>query len=228
VSITTSEAARRLGVSAHEVRRLVGSGDLAATPVGRMLLVDQAMVRARMHARPGPGRALAPRTAWAALWEASGERATWLDRSTRSRLRRWLREHDAEVVAAACRRRAERTDLRVLATYRDDVVSAAGVVISGITARDQVSAGISAVGDVADEVYCSRLTLGALTREYGLARTGPTNVVVRVPAFGNDVVLARLAMPVAVVAIDLSESTDVRTRRAGFTLLARAIDEHIR
>jgi len=228
VSVTTSEAARRLGVSANEVRRLLAAGDLKAVSVGRIFLVDEASVRTRLRAPKGRGRALAPQIAWAALLEASGERALWLDRSTRSRLRRWLRDHDPDAIAAGCRRRAVRADLRVLPTYRAAVMSTEGVVVGGMSARDQVVSGIVAVGDVADEMYCSKETLEKLSRDYGLSHAGAANLIVRVPTFDSDQVLTRRVMPRAVVAVDLLESDDVRTRRLGAQILARAVADQDR
>jgi excisionase family DNA binding protein len=226
--VTTGEAAERLGVSAHEVRRLVASGDLAATRAGRTILVDDAAVRARLRSRTGRGRALAPATAWAALLEASGERAAWLERSTKSRLRRWLRERDPELIAVACRRRAERRELNVLPTYDDAVMSARGVVTGGISAADQLASQISDVGAGTSEMYCSRHTLDALTRDFGLTGTGRPNLIVRIPTFDDASVLGRPVMPVAVVAVDMSESADARTRRAGLDILTKAIRDHLR
>jgi len=228
VSVTTSEAARRLGVSANEVRRLLAAGDLKAVSVGRIFLVDEASVRTRLRAPKGRGRALAPQIAWAALLEASGERALWLDRSTRSRLRRWLRGHDPDAIAAGCRRRAVRVDLRVLPTYRGAVMSTQGVVAGGMSARDQVDSGIVAVGDVAEEMYCSKETLDKLSRDYGLSQLGAANLIVRVPTFDDDQVLTRRVMPRAVVAVDLLESDDVRTRRLGAQILTRAVADQDR
>ena len=66
VSVTVNEAARLLGVSAHEVRRLVEAGTLTAERRGRMLLVDDASVARRAQTPVRRGRTLSPRTAWAA------------------------------------------------------------------------------------------------------------------------------------------------------------------
>lgn len=49
------------------------------------------------------------------------------------------------------------------------------------------------------------------------------DLVVRVPWFEELPFAERAHMPVAVVAVDLAETADVRTRRAGLTLLADAL-----
>jgi hypothetical protein len=97
-----------------------------------------------------------------------------------------------------------------------------------MSARDQIDSGIVAVGDVADEMYCSKETLDKLSRDYGLSQIGAANLIVRVPTFDNDQVLARRVMPRAVVAVDLLESDDVRTRRVGAQILARAVADQDR
>jgi excisionase family DNA binding protein len=227
VPITTGEAAMRLGVSAHEVRRLIAAGELTATPAGRFLLVDEASVRRRGGVQIGRGRALAPGTAWAALWEASGERADWLDRATRSRLRSWLRDRSAEAIAVACRRRAERHELRALPAYRGAVITDDDVVLGGMSAAEQVGADIVTLGDHEDELYCADATLRRLTKEYGLSSAGQANLIVRVPKLADVELLRRPVMPVAVVAVDLLDSDDVRTRRAGAKLLEQAITVHV-
>jgi excisionase family DNA binding protein len=227
VSITTTEAARRLRVSPREVRRLIAAGDLTAESTGRFFLVDETSLQARARVTVRMGRALAPRTAWAALWEASGERAEWLDRSTRSRLRAWIRRHDGEYIAQACRRRAVRHDLRVLPAYLTAVVSDAAVVTSGMSLAGDLNADVVTAGEVVAEVYCAQDTSDRLRDTFKIGAAGQTNLVLRVPSFADPRVLDRDRMPVAVVAIDLLESADVRTRRAGTQLLDRAITENV-
>ena len=220
--LTVGEAAERLGVSGHEVRRLIRTGALPASRVGRTLVVDDEAVAARARLPIGAGRAFAPRTAWAALWELSGLRADWLDAPGRSRLRTRLSGLDPEQLVAATRGRAERHALRVLPAYRERVLQAEGVVPSGMTAAGVVGADVVAT-EAADEVYCRADRLQALRREFGLADRGEPNLVVRVPTFAQLPVELREQMPVAVVAVDLAESADVRTRRAGLTLLSDAL-----
>ncbi len=220
--LTVDQAATRLGVSAQEVRRLVRAGTLPATRVGRTLVLTEDAVDERARMPVGPGRVLSASAAWATLWELSGERADWLDRPARSRLAARLESSDAEQVVAAVRDRAERLPLRVLRSYRDRVLDADGVVVSGITAAEAVGADV-VTAEAVVEFYCTAATLGGLRREFGLSDRGEPNLVVRVPRFGDLPLTGRAHMPAAVVAVDLAESADVRTRRAGLDLLTTAL-----
>jgi excisionase family DNA binding protein len=244
MALTTSEAARRLQVTPREVRRLIAAGDLVAESAGRFFLVDEASVAARVRVPVLAGRALAEGTAWAGLLEASGERAGWLDAPTRSRLRSWLRGRDVEHIAAACRRRAVRHELRVLPAYATIVATDPDVVAAGMRAAADVGADIVSLAESLTEVYCSASTLDRLNETFqltdtrpatstaggtGVVRSGavPANLIVRVPSFTDPQVLARSVMPAAVVAVDLSEAANLRTRRAGLDLLAATIQAHL-
>lgn len=226
--LTTEQAAAVLHVSAAEVRRLVRDGELPATSAGRMLLLDDAPVRRRARLA-GRGRPLDPAVAWAALWELSGERADWVGQRTRTRLRSWFDGRSPEAVATACRRRAEVHEVRVLPTYRGAVLGHAGVVASGLTAAGEVGADVVAWGENVAVAYCGREVLETLERRYGLSGRGAPNLSLRVPRLEDwTPLVARRAMPVAVVAVDLLEDDDVRTRRAGADLLSRCLEEYLR
>ena len=220
--LTVSQAAERLGVGPEQVRRLIRAGKLAARKVGRTLVLDDDAVDSRARLPITAGRALAPRTAWAALWLLSGEDVDWLVPADRSRLLARLRGHDAEWLVAASRNRAERYESRVLPAYRQRVLATDGVVPSGLTAAAAVGADIVAA-ESADEVYCAAGTLAVLRHELGLSERGQANLVVRVPRYDRLDLTGRTHMPAAVVAVDLAESAEVRTRRAGLDMLAAAL-----
>ena len=222
--LTVGQAAERLGVGPEQVRRLIRAGRLAAHRVGRTLVLDEDAVDGRARLPITAGRALAPRTVWAALWRLSGEDVDWLSAADRSRLVARLRGYDAERLVAAARERAERYELRVLPAYRHRVLAADGVIPSGLTAAAVVGADIVAA-ESADEVYCAAGTLTALRRELGLSDRGQPNLVVRVPRYDRLDLTGRAHMPAAVVAVDLAESAEVRTRRAGLDMLAAALSD---
>ena len=96
--------------------------------------------------------------------------------------------------------------------------AAGGVVASGLTAAAAVGADILTAG-AEDEAYCSTVTFARLRRDYALSDPGQANLLLRIPCFALDL-LGRAGMPDAVVAVDLAESSDVRTRRAGLKLLS--------
>lgn len=216
--VTTDQAAARLGVSRQEVLRLINQGALPARRVGRMFLVHPTPLAARERVRPGRGRPFAARVAWAALWEIGGQAADWLSRSQRSRLRSWLRDHDAADVALACRKRAHVHDLRILPAYLERLSTSSGTVRTGMSVAGAVGADIVGSEDV--ELYCSGKTLADLSATYLLAPATSPNVRIRVPSFEFPDLFRRVAMPPAVVAADLADSADGRTRRAGLELLA--------
>lgn len=222
--LTVGQAAERLGVGPEQVRRLIRAGKLAARTVGRTLVLDEDAVDGRARLPITAGRSLAPRTAWAALWQLSGEDVDWLAPADRSRLVARLRGYDAERLVAASRDRAERYELRVLPAYRQRALAADGVVPSGLTAAAAVGADIVAA-ESADVVYCTAGTLAALRRELGLSERGQANLVVRVPRYDRLSLAGRAHMPAAVVAVDLAESAEVRTRRAGLDVLAAALGD---
>ncbi|WP_346619236.1 helix-turn-helix domain-containing protein [Blastococcus montanus] len=222
--LTVDQAAERLGVEPEQVRRLIRAGKLVARRVGRTLVLDEDAVEGRARLPITAGRALAPRTVWAALWQLSGEDVDWLPPGDRSRLLARLRGYDAERLVAAARDRAERHELRVLPAYRQRLLDADGVVPSGLTAAAAVGADIIAA-EAAAEVYCTQGVLDQLRRELGLSERGEANLVVRVPRYEGLQLTGRAHMPVAVVAVDLAESPDVRTRRAGLDLLAAALGD---
>jgi hypothetical protein len=188
--------------------------------VGQTVVIDDDAVDARARLAVRPGRLLVPATAWGALWELSGERAAWLSRADRSRLHA-LRRYDAEQLVAATQGRAKRHAVRVLPASRDDVLAADRVVVSGLTAAAAVGADIiSAGGD--DEAYCSTATFARLRGDHALTDRGQAHLILHMPGF--DLPLGgRERMPDAVVAVDLAESSKVRTRRAGLWLLSEAL-----
>ncbi|TYP90779.1 helix-turn-helix domain-containing protein [Blastococcus xanthinilyticus] len=222
--LTVDQAAERLGVEPEQVRRLIRAGKLAARRVGRTLVLDEDAVESRARLPITAGRALAPHTAWAALWQLSGEDVAWLPPADRSRLLARLRGYDPDQLVAACRDRAERHELRVLPAYRQRLLDTDGVVPSGLTAAAAVGADIVA-REAAVEVYSSQDTLDGLRGDLGVSDRGEPNLVVRVPRYDELTLTGRAHMPAAVVAVDLAESPDVRTRRAGLDLLAAALGD---
>ena len=220
--LTVVQASARLAVSEHEVRRLVHAGTLTARRVGRSFVLDEEPVTARASLRITSGRALAPATAWAALWEPSGERATWMEATSRSRLLARLRTMEVEDLLAAVRERSDRVGLRVLPTYRDRVLDVPGVVATGMSAAHAAGADVAAIA-APTEACCTARTLDALTRRFALSPRGESNLLVHVSRFEALPLDDRQVLPVAAVAADLARSPEVRTRRAGTDLLATAL-----
>ena len=103
--ITTAEAARILGISTRQVRRLVALGSLREAARGLLVEPD---IRRELSRRQGAvlRRPLDHDTAWAAIDLLSGGGASFIGDRQRSRLRQRLRASTVEDVVTMTRRRA--------------------------------------------------------------------------------------------------------------------------
>jgi hypothetical protein len=222
VEITSRQAAEQLGVTQQRVQTLFAAGDLGGRMVAGRLVVDSGDIQARLTRRPGRGRPLAARVAWGLLWELSGERAHWLAASERSRLRTNIRKLNAEEVVLRARRRAALHQYRILPTYVDRLAADAACVPSGVDAASAVGADIVAVGFA--EVYTARSTHDRLVTQYAMVEGGnDADINVNLRVLEDDLIFllnGRTHMPSAVVACDLMESPEPRTRRAGTLILS--------
>lgn len=225
MALTVTEAAQRLGVTERQVRRLIFNGALRAERRGRDWLVDDAEVIRRSERTPSAGRPFAPHVAWAALWYLSDLSPDWLTPQEMSRLRRWLRNADADRLTLATRTRADLHRCRILPEYLDTVIPESGVVRGGLSAAAESGADIRSIGVA--EVYCDDSTWKRLTDTYAIREaTADANLTVRVPDSRRHlpILLDQAAMPAAVVAVDLCDSTDPRTTRAGRDLAAHLLE----
>jgi hypothetical protein len=145
---------------------------------------------------------LGERNAWALVARLSGAEWPELSPWDRSRLKQRLAKRSLLSLADELRDRAEphlfRGDERVLERLRDD----SDIVLSGVNAAAAYGVDIRAPGVV--EAYVDRDRLRDLVYRYALR-----------PAEIADVA------PVAAVALDLLESSDDRSRRAGRELARR-------
>ena len=217
---TVREAARRLDVSEREIRRLISAGVLQAERFANAWMVDVDTVHQRSTHRPGRGRPWAPHVAWAALWHLSGLEVTWLHPNDMSRLRRRIREADPESLARSTRSRGRIERCRVMPIYLDRLAATDGLVRTGVSAVDD--AGADLISTDAAEFYCPPELWTHLFNYYGVERAGAdANLIVHLPTAEPDlpIVAHRDVMPAAVGAVDLLESTNTRTLRAGRDLI---------
>jgi excisionase family DNA binding protein len=215
------ETAAELGVNEQRVRQLVASGQLDATKVGgRWLITTDAVAAYAKHGRAS-GRPWGERRSWGYLWLALGRDPTWLSAPEASRLRRQLREEGVESVASKLRTRAASIELSGHPAAARRVRADRACVLGGISAASAWKADIHAVGDIV-EVYCKPHDARRLQRSLHLVESASPNVVLHVVSelwpFDPD---ERVA-PAVVTALDLLESSDQRTQRAGRDLLRRS------
>jgi excisionase family DNA binding protein len=225
VEITSQEAAHRLGIGQRRVRRLVADGTLRGHRFGGVWHVDRDDVTRRQAATPTRGRPWSERISWGSLWLLSGLTPDWLGDSEKSRLRKRLREATPQSLALAVRQRAHLDHCRVLPAYLETVTNEQGVAAAGLTAAQ--SAGADLLGMDLIELYCDRRTREQVFTRFAITTTSSNpNLTVRTiedPDLAQALLSARTAMPAAVVAVDLMESTDPRTMYAGNELAARLL-----
>jgi len=211
-------AAEQLEVSPRRVRQLLASGDLPGQRVGRSWVIDRADVQELR--RSGVGRPWSAASAWAVLELAAG-RDPELSPVKRSRARKRLADHGLGGLVGQLRARSERCEMYAHPSALDRLGAEPGVVRGGVSAVDEYDVDLIA-GDEA-EVYVSASKVSDLVDRYALdVEADRPNVVVRVVddddwPFEDD---ARVA-PWPVVAVDLLDANDQRSRRAGLQLIER-------
>jgi len=207
-----AEVAAELGVSPRRVRQMLADGGLAGERVGRGWVVESKQLRRVGHSRPAVGRPWSPASAWAVLALADGEDPD-LSPVERSRARRRL-ALGLERVAGRLASRADRRWFYVHPGVLDRLGAGCEVVRTGISAVAEH--GVDLVVTHGFEGY----DLGGLEDRFGLDdQSVRPNVLLRVvddsvwPFQPGQVAAGR-----AVVAVDLVESEEPRSRRAGVDL----------
>jgi excisionase family DNA binding protein len=231
--LSTQEAGEQLGVSARRVRALVEQGDLDAVRAGRTLLVSPESVGRHQARGAGTTRPLSERMSWAAMLSDIGTtdvervtRALGLSSSEHQRLLR-LGDRPTSDWSWLARRRARTERYAVRGIYLADIVTTAGVLVSGISALHRYDVDLTTRGGAA-EIYTGATEREALAREFMMRPDAPGNLIVHVlPEIDKMTRLleGRTEMTATTVAVDLLESGEPRARRAGLelveTILAR-------
>ena len=227
--ITVEEAARRLRVTRKRVYALTAAGVLTPHALGsNRYLLDLAEVEARRGQQILNGRPLDQTSAWAILWLTvaidTGGLGPWganLARNTRWRVRNRLGTGKvSESLAAQLPRLRNRARSIRLRAHPGDVARLLGehvLVRTGVSAAAELGADIVAPDEV--EGYVPADKLDELRKKYFLEDSRNPNVHLRVVEdpwpFHPDTRVA----PASAVAVDLLDSRDERTQRAGRELL---------
>jgi len=218
--LSPAEAAQRLGITPRRVYALVRANRLRAQRIGGRLLINRDDVDARVAGAPAVGRPFSPRRAWALLLLAVGENPRGIDASTKSRLRRLLRDRDLWSMRGKLVDRAERRDLRAHSSDIAKIDAEPGVVRTG--ARCAAEAGIGLVApDATLELYVDDATADRLIERFRLTPSPRPNVVLRVV---SDEVRAWLHGPLAprpAIALDLADDPDSRAQDMARAALSR-------
>lgn len=215
---SVADAAEELGVSDRRVRQLLASGELFGQQLGRAWVIDSASIDRLRPKRVG--RPWSAASAWAVLELAAGGNPE-LSPVERSRARKRLAGSGLAGLVDQLQSRSERCEMYVHPSALDRVGDDADVVRSGVSAAGVYDVDLI-VSDEA-EVYVRSSKVAGLVDRYAL-RPNPdrSNLVVRV--VDDDVWPfedhSRVA-PWPVVAVDLLDAYDERSRRAGLELIER-------
>lgn len=215
--VSTAHVAQRLRVNEARVRALIESGVLPGRKVAnRWLVPSQALQSSSVTTRVS-GRPFSHDNAWGLLFLASGRSARWLSLIERSRLRARLRSPKFPL-ASRFRRRASVNYLRADERALRKIAADDQFVRSGVSAAEDHGIDLVAPGVV--EGYLPKARLAKLSYEHALRAVSENaaNLIVRA-VDGRWPFESERVAPEAVVAVDLIDSLDQRSRRAGSELL---------
>jgi excisionase family DNA binding protein len=223
--LSVSEAADRLGVTQARVRSLLASGRLVGRRAGSLWLVDSDAVAQRVETvATAKGRPFSTRIAWTAAALLDGQETTWLSTSERSRLRTRLRQQDAQTYRWWMQARASTTRYRIADTDIAELFTTPGVVLGGISAASHYGLGLGHGNEA--EIYTD--AADRLVDEFFLVASARGNLVLHSDITGWHHKTAHPAdgvsvAPRLVVAADLLDSDDTRSRSAGERLLKQVL-----
>jgi excisionase family DNA binding protein len=216
--LSVADAAVELGVSARRVRQLLASGEMDGQQVGRSWVIDGAAINRLRPKRVG--RPWSAASAWAVLELAAGGDPE-LSPVERSRARKRLADNGLDGLAVQLRSRSERRAMYAHPSALDRIGDEAEVVRGGVSALDVHDVDLI-VSDEAEVYVCSSKVAGLVDRYALDPHAYRPNLIIRVVdddvwPFGEGVNVA----PWSVVAVDLLDANDERSRRAGLELIER-------
>ncbi len=216
---TTSETARRLGVTVGRVLRLISSGELPGVRVGNRWMIPDDAIDLRLAVRPSDGRRYAPSMAWGILFLATGLDTPWMTRQERWLARGFLGSSTVLDIRARLASRGELRRFRahpgLIAALRSDPL----LMLTGMTASAELHLGLIGGGDRVD-AYIDEANLPALIARHHLRPSHDANVNLRViPSIDWTWPPASVA-PLAAVALDLLDDPEPRAQQVGAQVLA--------
>lgn len=221
-TLTTAQAAQRLGLSQHQVAMLAASGEIASSRIGRTLVLDARDVLRYGQNRCGKGRPLTQGVAIAAFWLLSGREAPWLTYQQARRLNAKLASVSPEELVWLCRRRCEIKRFRCNPSFLNKVKEQ--VALSGCSSPFLSQLGLSSLNEGV-EGYVGKEALEKVVSSCHLKEDQEGEVVLRVVNVSTPVI-DTAPMPLAVAAADLAESLVARERQAGLSFLKGALNDY--
>ena len=223
--VPVRDAAARLRVTPSRVRAMIRANILDAEKVGDRWLVDPSGLDRRSLAKAPAGRALKASNAWAVLLLASGaddRSASWLKRLSPwalFRIRSRLKREGIRSLAPRLRGRATVYRFRAHPSDLAGIAQEPGIVRAGASVASDYHIDISDPGTI--EAYVSEKQVPQLKKKYFLELSSTPNVILHVVDGPWPFLPSAKVVPVAVAALDLIESGEERSHRAGEELLAR-------
>jgi hypothetical protein len=228
--ITVSKAAEILDVSERRVRNLLERGALGGDKVAGRWLVEPESVHSYGYRRSiAGGRYPSARIAWGMLLTDFGrdissetDEALGLGNDGRRLIRSLAIARPIEDWRWLCTNRARTTHFATRDAFVERLATTAGLVAGGLSAAER--SGIVS-GRRGIDAYASAEIVSEVSERFLLTRSSESssNVTLRVVTLGDAAdryVLGRSVMPPAVVAVDLIEQRDERTRRVGLQMLS--------
>lgn len=219
--ISISEAARLLGIHPGRVRRHAQTGRLPAQKIGNSWVVNRSdLLRAGAARR---GRPLSARSAWAIVRALSGLDVEGLSRSEHQRLRGRLQEID-RLDASAWR-------ARVIDHWYYGHPGILQQLAADHRVRrsrpEKIRSGDRLVGLGPSPLYVSAEHLDDVARQFALRPAAPSdaNLHIRVPVQASWL-FSLPELPDAVIALDLLEAPDPRSRDSARRVLRRLADRY--
>ena len=215
--ISVLEAADELGVSGRRVHQMLADGRLPGARVGRSWVLDRQAVLQAAQSRVRAGRPWCPSSAWDVLAMASGVE---IKGSAVDRFRARQRAEDGIApLVGKLASRAERHQFYAHPSVLGELLEHPGIVASGVSALGFHNVDLVAIDQA--EGYIPRSELASMIDEYELDNAADRpNVQLRVvdDEYWPFEARQRYA-PLPIVAVDLLDSADERSRRAGQELL---------
>ncbi len=215
--VSVVEAAEYLEVSPRRVRQMLADDLLDGRQIGREWAIERRSLDSLRQHRGPVGRPWRALSAWAVLAIADGDGSD-LSPMDRSRARRRLAEQGLAGLVARLGVRAEMRRFYGHPSVLKPLGAEPDVVRSGVSAAANHGADIVAPDFL--EAYVPEARIAAIANQYGLDPNAERpNVVLRVvddavwPFAPEEEVASR-----SVVAVDLLEAGDERSRRAGAEL----------
>lgn len=218
--LSVSEAAPKLGVSDRRVRQMLERGDMEGQRVGRSWIIVPKGIE-NVRNRPKAGRPWKPASAWALLQIAAGEQPN-VSFAEASRAKRRIADRGIDELVMKLVSRGKKRKFYGHKSVLERIAAEQLVVRSGVSAAREHNADIIALDFL--EAYVPAGRIEKLVKKYALEKSSErANILFRIvddnswPFLEN----AKFASG-AIVAVDLLDADDKRSRRAGAGLARSA------